>query len=78
MNYSLLDTVMAVNVKGPLLVSESFYPHVKASGLKKIVAISSSNGTLTGEKPPRPGRFLSHQQGGVESGHADRGCFCEG
>jgi len=58
MNYSLLDTIMEVNVKGPLLVSESFYDHVKASQLKKIVAISSSNGTLTGEKPPRPGAIF--------------------
>ena len=58
MNYSLLDTIMEVNVKGPLLVSESFYDHVKASQLKKIVAISSSNGTLTGEKPPRPGAMF--------------------
>jgi NAD(P)-dependent dehydrogenase (short-subunit alcohol dehydrogenase family) len=53
--YSLLDTIMAVNIKGPLIVSEAFYPNVKASRQKKIVAISSSNGTLTGEKSPPPG-----------------------
>ncbi len=58
MNYRLLDTILAVNVKGPLLVTEAFYPSVKASQLKKIVAISSSNGTLTGEKPPRPGAIF--------------------
>ena len=58
MRYSLLDTIMAVNVKGPLIVSESFYGNVKASQLKKIVAISSSNGTLTGEQPPRPGAIF--------------------
>ena len=55
LDYGLLDTIMAVNIKGPLLVTESFLPNVRASGLKKIVAISSSNGTLTGEKNPRPG-----------------------
>jgi len=55
LKYSLFDTVIAVNVKGPLVVSEAFYENVKKSKLKKIVAISSSNGTLTGEKPPRPG-----------------------
>ena len=56
MNFELLDTIMAVNIKGPLIVSEAFYPNVKAGTLKKIVAISSSNGTITGELPnPRPG-----------------------
>ena len=55
-DYGLLDTIMAVNVKGPLIVSEALYENVKASELRKIVAISSSNGTITGELPhPRPG-----------------------
>ena len=55
-DYDLLDTIMAVNIKGPLIVSEALYGNVKASDLKKIVAISSSNGTITGELPhPRPG-----------------------
>lgn len=58
MNYKLLDTIMAVNIKGPLIVSHAFYPNVKASKLKKLVAISSSNGTLTGEKPPGPGAMF--------------------
>jgi NAD(P)-dependent dehydrogenase (short-subunit alcohol dehydrogenase family) len=53
--FALFDTIMTVNVKGPLIVSEAFYPHLKASKLRKLVAISSSNGTLTGENPPRPG-----------------------
>jgi NAD(P)-dependent dehydrogenase (short-subunit alcohol dehydrogenase family) len=48
LRYPLLDTILAVNVKGPLLVSEMLFQHVKASRLKKIVAISSSNGSLTG------------------------------
>jgi NAD(P)-dependent dehydrogenase (short-subunit alcohol dehydrogenase family) len=48
MRYELLDTILAVNVKGPLLVSETLYPNVKAGKLKKIIAISSSNGSLTG------------------------------
>ena len=48
MRYQLLDTILAVNVKGPLLVSEMLFPNVKASKLKKLVAISSSNGSLTG------------------------------
>ncbi len=58
LKYSLLDTIMAVNIKGPLVVAEAFYPNVKASRQRKIVAISSSNGTLTGEKSPRPGALF--------------------
>jgi NAD(P)-dependent dehydrogenase (short-subunit alcohol dehydrogenase family) len=58
LKFSLLDTMMAVNIKGPLIVSQAFYPNVKASKQKKIVAISSSNGTLTGEKEPRPGAIF--------------------
>src|SRR5262249_39689879 len=45
-------------IKGPLIVSEAFYPNVLASTQKKIVAVSSSNGTLTGEKQPRPGAIF--------------------
>jgi NAD(P)-dependent dehydrogenase (short-subunit alcohol dehydrogenase family) len=58
LDYPLLDTIMAVNIKGPLIVSEAFYANVKASAQKKIVAISSSNGTLTGEAHPRPGAIF--------------------
>jgi NAD(P)-dependent dehydrogenase (short-subunit alcohol dehydrogenase family) len=58
LDYALLDTIMAVNIKGPLIVSEALYENVKASTLKKIVAISSSNGTLTGEASPRPGAIF--------------------
>jgi NAD(P)-dependent dehydrogenase (short-subunit alcohol dehydrogenase family) len=59
MDFELLDTIMDVNIKGPLIVSQTFYPNVKAGTLKKIVAISSSNGTITGELPnPRPGAMF--------------------
>jgi NAD(P)-dependent dehydrogenase (short-subunit alcohol dehydrogenase family) len=58
LKYSLLDTIMAVNIKGPLIVSETFYKNVLASGQKKIIAVSSSNGTLTGEAHPRPGAMF--------------------
>jgi NAD(P)-dependent dehydrogenase (short-subunit alcohol dehydrogenase family) len=58
LDYGLLDTIMAVNIKGPLIVSEAFYENVKAGATKKIVAISSSNGTLTGEARPRPGAIF--------------------
>jgi NAD(P)-dependent dehydrogenase (short-subunit alcohol dehydrogenase family) len=58
LKFSLLDTIMAVNIKGPLIVSQAFYKNVLASTQKKIVAISSSNGTLTGEATPRPGAIF--------------------
>lgn len=59
LDFDLLDTIMAVNIKGPLIVSQTLYPNVKASALKKIVAISSSNGTITGELPnPWPGAMF--------------------
>lgn len=57
-NFKLLDTIMAVNIKGPLIVSQVFYPNVKASRQKKLIAVSSSNGTLTGEVNPRPGAIF--------------------
>jgi NAD(P)-dependent dehydrogenase (short-subunit alcohol dehydrogenase family) len=59
LKYSLLDTIMAVNIKGPLVVSEAFYKNLLAGKQKKLVAISSSNGTITGELPqPRPGAIF--------------------
>ena len=57
-NYALLDIIMAVNIKGPLIVSEAFYKNVLASGQKKIIAVSSSNGALTGEFHLRPGAMF--------------------
>jgi NAD(P)-dependent dehydrogenase (short-subunit alcohol dehydrogenase family) len=58
LKFSLLDTMLAVNIKGPLIVSQAFYKNVLASTQKKIIAISSSNGTLTGEAVPRPGAIF--------------------
>ena len=42
------EQVMAVNVYGPLKVSQAFLEHVAASEQKKIVVISSSGGSLAG------------------------------
>ncbi len=47
LDFRLLDTIMAVNIKGPLVVAEAFLPNVRASRQKKIVSISSTNGSLT-------------------------------
>lgn len=51
-DYSLFDTIMAVNVRGPLMVMEAFATNVKASRQRKFVAISSTVGSLT---QPFPG-----------------------
>ncbi|MBI2253361.1 MAG: SDR family oxidoreductase [Proteobacteria bacterium] len=40
--------VMQVNVLGPLLMAESFWPLVKKSKQKKIVAITSGMGSISG------------------------------
>jgi NAD(P)-dependent dehydrogenase (short-subunit alcohol dehydrogenase family) len=46
-DYALFDQIMAVNVRGPLLVSEAFIDNVRAGEQKKIVSISSTNGSVT-------------------------------
>ncbi|HTY94920.1 MAG TPA: SDR family oxidoreductase [Steroidobacteraceae bacterium] len=50
-DYALFDTIMAVNVRGPLMVMEAFIGNVKASHQKKFVAISSTVGSLTAPYP---------------------------
>ena len=50
-DYSLFDTIMAVNVRGPLMVMEAFVGNVKASHQRKFVAISSTVGSLTAPYP---------------------------
>jgi NAD(P)-dependent dehydrogenase (short-subunit alcohol dehydrogenase family) len=59
MDYALLDTIMAVNVRGPLVVSEAFIDNVRASEQKKIVSIGSTNGSLT--QPLRGSGAISYR-----------------
>ncbi|MEO8467572.1 MAG: SDR family oxidoreductase [Gammaproteobacteria bacterium] len=47
MDYALFDQIMTVNVRGPLAVSEAFIDNVRASKEKKLVVISSTNGSIT-------------------------------
>jgi len=47
LRYELFDTIMAVNVRGPLMVTEAFVEQVAMSERKLVVSISSTNGTLT-------------------------------
>ncbi|MGI9291841.1 MAG: SDR family oxidoreductase [Gammaproteobacteria bacterium] len=52
MNYDTFKQVMAVNVEGPMKMTETFYKSVGASNLKKIVTVSSSQGSIAGVKSP--------------------------
>jgi len=45
-NYSIFDDVMHTNVVGPLKMSEAFVDHVAASEQKKIMMVSSSQGSI--------------------------------
>jgi NAD(P)-dependent dehydrogenase (short-subunit alcohol dehydrogenase family) len=52
MNYDTFDQVMAVNVKGPMKMCEAFRKNVAASNLKKMVAVSSSQGSIASVTMP--------------------------
>ena len=47
MDYELFETIMTVNVRGPLVVSENFIDNVRAGNQKKVVSISSTNGSVS-------------------------------
>lgn len=49
LNYDQFDVFMKTNVAGPSMVTEEFFQNVKASKQKKVIAISSSNGMITGK-----------------------------
>jgi NAD(P)-dependent dehydrogenase (short-subunit alcohol dehydrogenase family) len=53
-DYDLFEEAMAVNVYGPLAVSEAFLANVAASRHKKIVAITSGWGVFSLPRPPGP------------------------
>ena len=57
LDYDLFALFMRTNVAGPLKVSEAFLENVKASRLKRIVAISSLAGSFEGASLNRPGRI---------------------
>jgi len=51
-NYAVFDDVMKTNVEGPLKVSEAFIDHVAASTQKKIMMVSSSQGSIASVRSP--------------------------
>jgi NAD(P)-dependent dehydrogenase (short-subunit alcohol dehydrogenase family) len=50
LDYALWREVMEVDMVGPVKVSETFLPNVLAGGRKKIVAVSSSLGSISETK----------------------------
>ncbi len=46
LRYEVFSQVMAVNAVGPIKMAEAFIEHVKASELKKIITVSSSQGSI--------------------------------
>lgn len=55
LNYDDYEIMDKVNVRGPIKVAEAFYPNVKASKQKKIIAISSAAGEVS--TPQRGGMY---------------------
>ena len=46
LNYDVFSTVLETNTLGPLKMAEAFYPHVRDSRHKKIITVSSSEGSI--------------------------------
>ena len=51
-DYDMFDLIMATNVKGPLKLTEAFTDHVAASDIKKIITITSSEGSIANVQRP--------------------------
>ena len=52
LDYSLLDRYMWTNAVGPLKMSEAFFDHVAASTQKKMMSLSSLEGSIQGNLSP--------------------------
>lgn len=52
MNYETFDLVMDVNVKGPMKMCEAFRKNVQNSTLKKMITVSSSQGSIGSVRSP--------------------------
>ena len=53
MEFDVFEYVLRVNTIAPLKMSEAFYEHVKSSREKKIITVSSSEGSIGGATMPR-------------------------
>jgi len=52
LNYPVFDEVMAVNAIGPIKMAEAFMSQVRASETKKIITVSSSQGSIASVRSP--------------------------
>ena len=57
-DWDLYDFVMNVNVKGPMRTAVAFADNVKASEQKKIINISSTQGSIAETKPGRGNSYF--------------------
>lgn len=57
LSFALFDRIFATNVRGPLLVTEALHGNLKAGTEKKVVCMSSTNGSLTQPLPGSLGTF---------------------
>ena len=46
-NYETYNAVLETNTIGPLKMAEAFYPHLRVSRHKKIITVSSSEGSIS-------------------------------
>jgi NAD(P)-dependent dehydrogenase (short-subunit alcohol dehydrogenase family) len=53
LQYDVFEDVLLTDTIAPLKMSEAFYEHVLASNQKKIVVVSSSEGSIGGATQPR-------------------------
>jgi len=51
-DYEWFEKILRVNIIGPLKVSEAFQANVTASKQKKIIAMTSTGGSITNQKVP--------------------------
>ena len=61
LDYESFDQVLAVNTVAPLKMAEAFYPHIKSSNLRKIVSVSSSEGSIGGAYDDESGRMYFYR-----------------
>ena len=61
LDYDSFEQVRAVNTVAPLKMAEAFYTHIKSSNLKKIVSVSSSEGSIGGAYDDESGRMYFYR-----------------
>ena len=61
LDYDSFEQVLAVNTIAPLKMAEAFYTHIKSSNLKKIVSVSSSEGSIGGAYDDESGRMYFYR-----------------